>query len=255
MTQKYISVDKSDNTSSAQVKLQNKNNEFCGTLKSTPQGGNGEPVDVRDLFIGGIKIDNVPQEAETNSDGVKEISITLPRSGVKAFKTTWDDSIPQGRWDIYTFDGELITQSTLESEKPRKGDIIIVEKPLSSTKSDFFCGIFTTDNWGWKYLNAEGIIKSIVLKGSESGEIPAKVDENGNAVIELEELEFDELIANSLYLNGKNIFDYIPDLSSAKDIGRIDTTNGTTVNAIAEKLNQLIGILKGIAETQDYQQA
>ena len=205
------------------------------------------------MFVGQITVEGEATDETQTNEGVRVVNINLPRSGVRAFKTTWDDSISPARWDIYTFDGEKIKNNTPESKQPRKGDILIIEKPLSSTKSDFFCGIFTTDNWDWKYLNAEGNIKSIVLKGSEAGEIPAEVDANGKAVIELEELEFEELHANQLIVGGNNVFNYIPNMNIIQEVSELDLTHGTTLNEVAQTLNALIGRIKAAASSQTVQ--
>ena len=107
----------------------------------------------------------------------------------------------------------------------------------------------------WVPMNSGGAITSIVLKGSEDGEIEAEVDPiTKKATITLEELEFQELHANELWVGGKNIFDYIPNLKNVNstNLKELNLANGTTLAEVSSKLNEVIGRLNNIAGNQSF---
>ena len=92
------------------------------------------------------------------------------------------------------------------------------------------------------------------LKGGVEGAIPAVI-EDGESVFRIDEIEFNELHARELYISNRNIFEFIPNVSVLGDqiedkLTALDLTNGTTLNAIAEKLNEVIRRLKIVAGTQ-----
>ncbi len=72
------------------------------------------------------------------------------------------------------------------------------------------------------------------MKGGVDGAIPAVI-EDGESVFRIDEIEFDELHAQELYISNRNIFEFIPNVSVLGDqiedkLTTLDTTNGTTIN-------------------------
>ena len=115
----------------------------------------------------------------------------------------------------------------------------------------------TTSDSGKKILDIHlpdsgGTIKSISLVGSEGSEIPATIDSNGHAEINIEELEFDEMWVDKLYLDGVDINSKFIDLSPVNEIQPIDMDNeeGFTMEDLANKYNELLAKLKSIASAQ-----
>lgn len=90
-------------------------------------------------------------------------------------------------------------------------------------------------------------IKSISISGVGSSRIDADVDSSGNADIKIEGLDFQEIYVNNLYIDRKDIKELLPDLSSIRDLQEVQDPN--RMQDIADKLNELIRLLKDAANT------
>lgn len=110
-----------------------------------------------------------------------------------------------------------------------------------------FTGYVIVGNSSSRQLVPLAPIKSISLSGIGGSKITADIDSNGNANLSVDEIEFQEIYVNNLYLDGKNIKTVIPDLSGISELQEVQ--NPTRMQDIADKLNELIGLLKDAANT------
>lgn len=103
-------------------------------------------------------------------------------------------------------------------------------------------------------------VTSVSLAGSLGGEIVAVPDANGKAKLQLEELEFQELNTDVLYLHGVDITTLIPNLGriAAGDVPNADKLDlnesyslediAWKYNQLADKFNHLLLVLKNASQ-------
>ena len=93
--------------------------------------------------------------------------------------------------------------------------------------------------------SGEGTLTGVRIKGEGDSEILATID-NGMATLELTDLEVDELRANKLYLENKDIKEMLPNLEGLEQLHEIDYNRGVTIEELVENYNHLVRIIKGI---------
>ena len=96
-------------------------------------------------------------------------------------------------------------------------------------------------------------VRSVTLAGELGGEIDAKIT-NGNARIQLDELEFDEIHVNDLYLRGTSIFNILQEVEPAVKFEPEPTLDytmdelRTAHNDLVDKFNALLEALSVITQ-------
>lgn len=86
------------------------------------------------------------------------------------------------------------------------------------------------------------------MKDGVGNEIVSTIDDDGESAFNIDELKFDELHVNRMYIYEKDILDVIPNLSGIKNLRKLDNPN--RIQDIASKLNDLIDLLKEAANAQ-----
>ena len=101
-----------------------------------------------------------------------------------------------------------------------------------------------------KINGADGTVKSVTVTGGNNPEgesFTAYPDENGDAKIVIDGLEFDEMWVNKLFLGGIDITTLFPDLSPINAVEPIDKEKGFTLEDVADKFNELLAAMKSSA--------
>ena len=96
-----------------------------------------------------------------------------------------------------------------------------------------------------------GGIKSFTLQGAEDTHIDAEVDENGHATLRIEELEFEELHTQELYLDGVNIKTMIPNFQAIRNLPEAETfipdpEGEFDLETLLVKHNELVGMYNNL---------
>ena len=195
---------------------------------------------------------NIARRASWNAPCTFKRQNKIPIDSKSCFKTyqQLEDYINDTESTAYP--GQFVAVTSNQDE--RQGGYI-----LTATVDD---KLVPTPLTGVQQVQGGGI-KSISLKGSEAGEIQAEVDEaTGHATLTLEEIEYEELHTNSLYLDGTDLRELLPNISSIKAIqpaerfepvpdGEFDVTNLLEKhNDLVDKFNTLLAALKGIVPAQ-----
>lgn len=240
----YISVLADTKVTGQQVKMTNTGNEFTGKLVSVdPEGG--QPSEVRDLFIAEVKVDGRTASTE-KVNGRKVVNIDIPATGEKNVingikvngQTMRPDEnrvvslvIPDGvaPTKVFTSYEQLLEYSN--GDEAEAGQFLAVAEPGATSADGYVLSRVNNNLRPVKLKGEDAPIKSISLVGSDDSEIPATIDNNGHAEIKIDELEFDELHVNTLYLTS---------VQEIQGADKVEIPSGFDIDELAEKYNDLV---------------
>ena len=145
------------------------------------------------------------------------------------------------------FETQAQKDQFLGTDAAKEGQLVAVK---NGDSADVYVIIEDSDAKKAIHLNP---VRSVTMTGELGGKIDAEII-NGNAKIQLDELEFDEIHVNDLYLNGTSIFEILQEVKPASEFETDPALDYTMDdlrkehNALVKKFNALLEALSVITQ-------
>ena len=236
-TSEYIQVNASSGETSQVILATNPNNEFTGAFKFQLDG---EPADIRDMFIQGALLNGTEVEV-VKRDGKRLLDIhhegggggDTPVQGITGIKVNGEP---------VEVTNNIANITIPEPEQVEQGIVgIKVNGEIVEVDSNHIANISISIP---EPVDQQGTVRSITLRGnqdSQSAAQPVYPDENGNVALVIDGIESAGADVDQLYLNGVDIHALLPLLpqeqARQKALDAIDGINNATT------LQQVKGVL------------